>query len=1103
MLEIQSWETLTIYQGEDACIRKLDGERVYYQIKGTTGVWTPSRVKEFLARVRQGLQSDPHVSYVFCTNSRLSQDLQEQFVEINKQSGDRLSTNLRAFDTENPTSRIFFKIRDLIESHFHPRHVGGVLKVDQIDSCCDRLIAMEAEFKLDEEFAVTGQEVWDRIGITRVIQEIPSLVLGKGLFSWSDWLIKASQPSSNPALEATKKIVDENDDIIEVELEGNLINLVRQWAERRNNNLILLVSGVSGTGKTWLLIRTAMRLAPEFGVYWADTTALGIMPKLSELAGWHGGPTVVFIDDVIEQLWDQALHGASTTNTPLVVICATSRPSFNKRINELRRLFGTSLKLLTLSPLFSQKQDLIQKLRQGVVTLSEHEAMGSTNIRYAVRILKGQPRHEHLTNSLFTLWHESAVQSWLTPVLLCSSLAIKIPNSLLRVVARMEPLAEREQPETLSSFLLRRSVPQDQYVWIEDSTVASQVLVNITNEIGEAIDELRLEQAVRLLASVRSNLPIHRQFARQFVREFCDAYPQLMTQLLTDCQKKVLDLLSYEDQESLAYVWLPILPRAQRSLAARKAAEEFFSNKPPQSVAEILLFLHAFGDKHTQRFLLKELSGTYQGGVELWATFIEHLTVLDRKSQRMLLQRALTVLRSAKIRLPELLAKRNVESELLTLVSRAGIAEDRDWFFDLIHKNLLDALTNDTRRGLKSVHQYLKLATRCLTGLRAVITKRSLRKLLNPVNANDVSRQSILSELYDDYRKTYEKEALRRIDVRVIEVGMNYARLEMSPSVANVLWEALIPFAGVWGNETAKREVMIEARKFLTTVFTKNLPVKIVEATTLAYCSFLDRSEAVTPDVPTILLALANSNEVTTSLKLLILLAMQVARSESNNVELARSARQVILRLASGSDEPSQLASGFMEVVTSELGYKRPPFKDSHWKSAEKEWVASVPVELSRCFRNVKWAPSERDLIIKAMISNWSKSNWSKRTSAAMNQLAQTLLWFGAKQPSSTLIDHLLTTHQHDPDIIMFAATWEAKFGTVERAENYLRDSYITREGELKGPHIPVLSATFWTLAQACEGLKRDCYLLCAALTKRGPLASIGDVLGGPDRAPI
>ena len=1090
MLEIQSWETLTIYQGEDACITKLDGQKVYYQIKHTTGMWTPSRVKEFLDRACERLQSDPRVSYVFCTNSRLSDDLQEQFAEVNKQFNDRLSSRIVAFDAENPTSRIFFKIRDLIEGHFHPRHVRGVLKLDQVDNCCDRLLAMEAEFKLDGDFAVTGQEVWDRVGITRVIQEIPSLVLGKGLFSWSDWLSKAGRPSSNPALEATRKIVYEDDDI-EVELENKLINLVTQWAERQNNNLILLVSGVSGTGKTWLLIRTAMRLFPEVAVYWADTTALGSMPKLSELAAWQGGPTVVFIDDVIEQLWDRALHSASTTNTPLVVICATARPSFNKRINELRRLFGTGLRILDVPPLFSQKQNLIQKLRQGVVTRSEQEEMGSTNIRYAVRILKGQPRHEDLTNALFNLWHESAVQPWLTPVLLCSSLGIKIPNSLLRLVSRLEPLSERELPESLSSFLLRRSVPQDQYVWIEDSTVALQVFVNIRNEIGEAIDESRLEQAVRLLASVRSNLPIHRQFARQFVREFCDAHPQLMPQLLTDSQKKVLELLSYEEQESLAYVWLPILPRAQRSLAARKAAEEFFSSKPPQSVAEILLFLHAFGDKRTESFLLKELAGTYQGGVELWATFIEHLTVLDRKSQRMLLRRALIVLRSAKIRLSELLAKRNVESELLTLVCRVGMAHDRDWFFELLHKNLLDALTNDTRRGLKSVHQYFKLAKRCLTQLRAAITMRSLKKLLNPVNANEVSIQRILGELYDDYRKAYGTEALRSIDVQAIKVGLDYARLELPPTNANMLWPALITFASNWGSEPAKREVMIEARKFLTSVFSKNLPVKIVEVTAFAYCQFVDRSEAVTPDVPTIVLALAHSTEFETSFRLFILLTMQVAKSESNNVELAQSARQVMLRLASRSDELPELASGFLEAVTSGLGYKELPFKDSLLTSIEKEWSSSVPiqVELIRCFRNMKWDSSERDLVIEAMMSNCNRSS-----SIVMNQLVQTLLRFGVEQPSSTLIKHLLTTHDHDPDVSMFAAAWEARFGTVERAEAYLRNSYLVRGG-VKGPHIPNLSPTFWNLAQACEGFKRECYLLCGALSKQGRLPDIKEVL--------
>jgi len=241
MLRLGPSDTLTIYQGEDACIARKNGQRIYYQIKYTSRSWTPAQLRGFLERVNQELAAHPNISYVFCTNAPLTSEAERAFDEIKQRWGNRLRQERWEPDPEDPADKVRNKIRQVLEQHFQPRRISDVLTFDRIDNCCNNLLALEAQFKLAKKTSISGDQVWERTGLKQLIEEIPSLMFGGRLFTWSSWVEKAKTQDTDFILSATRSIALDPDGI-GLDLEEEAFQFADQWGNNPSESRLYLLT---------------------------------------------------------------------------------------------------------------------------------------------------------------------------------------------------------------------------------------------------------------------------------------------------------------------------------------------------------------------------------------------------------------------------------------------------------------------------------------------------------------------------------------------------------------------------------------------------------------------------------------------------------------------------------------------------------------------------------------------------------------------------------------------------------------------------------------------------------------------------------------------
>lgn len=1093
MLRLGPSDTLTIYQGEDACITKIDEQKIYYQIKYTSRSWTPSKLSDFLERANWELADHPNISYVFCTNVPLTSETERAFDEIKQRWDDRLTQEQWAPDPEDPADKIRNRIRRVLENHFQPRRISDVLTFDRIDNCCNNLLALEAQFKLAEKTSISGDQVWEKTGLKQLIEEIPSLISGGRLFTWLSWIEKARTQDTDTILSATRSIALDPDGI-GLDLEEEVFQFANQWGRNPSESHLYLISGASGTGKTWLLLRLGMRLSQQFPVYWADEVATGRDPELAALSSWEDRPTVVLIDNLIEAEWSRLVAEALRLQPPVLIIGTTSKPLHDKQVSSLQQRAGQKFISCELGPLLREEEvdKILKKFRRGVVARAEQKALRSTNIRYAIRLLKGQESQIGLANRVYNLWRRDECQAWVMPLILCSSLGVKVPRSLLRENAHLDSRGALELPEDLWPVTLRMKRDEDEVLWLEDSDVARDVLEKIKSEVTMTTsEESLLEKAVQLVRNVRVESALHRQFARRIVREFCETYPHHQARLLEECKDNILQLLPHETRWALAYVWLPFLPQAERTIEARKAAQEFLS-RSPESVADVILLIEAFGDEHASKIISQEFQGARQWGTEPWATFIEHLRPLDSQSKRDLLELAIPILKIAPLNVSRLLDTRDIAVDLLTLIEDFGQPDHREWFLGELHKVLPESPTEEALKRHHLIPPYFKLVSRCIMQPRNGLAMVVAHKLLAGYLQNTMALQQLYVEIYDGYRAAYDNEIGKAYHEMALRRGRNYALAEAKPTKANTLWGCLLPFAGQWASAAVREQIEDEVYKFLQRMLENKLPLHLVENTALALGHDLVAKGGVSPDKIKVLLELLRQGSMTQeALHMLLHLTGAVGGCQyPTESSLAKQARAVLRVIACmGGNKASKLATSFFRDLGTWAGIKDHQTLELPPISEPNRFQVSIVISLLYCIRNVPWDKVEGQELSNAVYNYWHGNT------AVRWDLFLTLVRLNGVQQAKAIVEKLRETAPDKPDTLLFSSTWEARFGDPQLAQDSLVKALRIYLIKKEGGHPQQVSRAYVDLARCCERPKREIFELCAALTGLGPLRPLNEVL--------
>src|SRR5207244_565008 len=103
-----------------------------------------------------------------------------------------------------------------------------------------KLLALEAQFKLEEGASISGNQVWESTGLKQLVDDIPAFIFGGRLFTWSSWVEKAKTQDADPILSATRRIALDADGI-GLDLEDEIFQFADEWGHHASKSCLYLV----------------------------------------------------------------------------------------------------------------------------------------------------------------------------------------------------------------------------------------------------------------------------------------------------------------------------------------------------------------------------------------------------------------------------------------------------------------------------------------------------------------------------------------------------------------------------------------------------------------------------------------------------------------------------------------------------------------------------------------------------------------------------------------------------------------------------------------------------------------------------------------------
>lgn len=1109
-------DTLSIADGEDAKLKKKNGETVYRQVKkkdGSQWIWSDESFQKFVKRAYKRFIDDATVRHEFYTNTHISSSgpsaifdkghLNSKHDRIKETAPERTEEFCKSVvfpseDKHQPADMLTIvteKIRKKIDQSY-PGCQAHALVEKEVPTLAAKLLM--AEYNLwDKASSVSWEDVDREIGLDKIISELGIRCMADGaLTTWGDVSEVMQDDEKTRALEAIRS----NKAIPRPSTENQAWDLIGDWIHRLTptetvkskdlkDYIIVILAGGHGCGKTWTLMCLGNRIATEFqniSVCVAANTPPSITRAFSNLAISHPNPCVILIDELYEG-WDgpvSSIHYPLTQ--PILFLVTASLPEDGPGIGQLKQKLGQRrVKVIEVQTRLDEDEvKQLALLRDVSVAIREKAKVQATNIRHAVQIMSGEKTYDHLASLEALL--ETDLIDWLSPIMFCTTLRVPLPGALL------ERSLTRAIPQKLKPWLMLRQKArgEDHEYWVlfEDPYEADKFLT--VPLLGGARENQIKVISARLFDHIDTTIPTERAFARLFFRRLVKKDKILCEYLLDNCRNKIDELLSGEPLWALVFSWLPVFAERNRKGLIKLAVGKL--QRPPESIAEISVLIEAYGIPQVRDYLNRRIQELANWDPGLFVRLVEMVIHLPDEDRRETAGKLCSLL----VHLPpnsfaQCLKQHNCFQQVTTLVAKYGGPMDRELALVRIGDVLTLSLEEGRQINQTWLEAYIHLVNRAIaqdrSGLALEIIKESI---LAGNTAYPVSSK---------YQACFDSEHRW-----ILNPATEYGIKLLEDAAANLhesfkgLPSNFLRLAASRAEESDWRRVADRTLSLLEVIAKKKVAFDRISQVVLPVFSAIRRGpQEYQEKFLKILLALApREMDVQTQEtgKLTLKLLGFAALLESwLGADIRGLAKNTLLNLIMQPDQAYVVGNQFFQNLCVTL--RNESFTVNSRLGLPDDWIntALVNTYMSQV-GTIAWDEPERGQLVHQLIHKWhgNQKSWQNLTEA--------LLRLQAPADAAEFAQKLAREEPNYPDPYGLLAICNARVGNLASTRANFEKVVNIREKIGKGlrPHL-----AFWMhkeLAAISDGVKKKLHLLCAELSHDRPLRPYEEVIADADR---
>jgi hypothetical protein len=637
LMELGPNDTLELYSvhGEDADVVRDNGHRTVHQVKSGRTSGAHKIVADVLADAERALTVGQTDRFVLATEEPLD-DRAGKALRAAQQSnwGRGRLEHRRVPSAEDARLRAGKTLTEALTRD--AADLAGIVYVPEVEALIDALVACENELRVPSDgqrASINGREVAERIGLPAMRTRWTARLIGDRLEPWQRWITEAAE--AGDAVFAAWALALSAPWAAVTDAEAALLVRARDWLKGPRNGTVQLISGRSGTGKTWTLARVASALTAQADVYILNDRA-GSEPDLVRLAVLSDRPVVVVVDDLRQEDVASALRRSQAARGLLVLAAAGAVKhagqidlSLPRDVADLVDDLGDRVVHYSLPETVTTNDRRALAAASGRhLSYGLEERLRQGNLRLAAAVLNpGAPRSD--LARLSRLGRDEHWAPWALPLLWTSAAGARLPLILLSRYAR-DVTGSANLPAAVDAMLLRRDLTDGgALVWFEEQASAAVLARLAKDQDPDDVRATRQRALTVLLGLIDPGRPRERAFARLLLRGLSKPDANAIIFALQEHLAVIVEADSAESYEDLAYGWLRILGPVGAGLALRRAAA---AARPPRDAADVIVLAAALGDSTAAKAVLNAIPDVWD--LAPWEAVFEALQGLPASTAR-------------------------------------------------------------------------------------------------------------------------------------------------------------------------------------------------------------------------------------------------------------------------------------------------------------------------------------------------------------------------------------------------------------------------------------------------------------------------------------